>query len=134
MANSRLPKPLATNQSPSTTYSSQTNFKKPLFCRQFSNTVVDTTHRAAHEFEQRIKRIHPLDRATTISLPAVLQDIKTCKISLASGPDGLTMLHIRHLEPRGIKYLTDLYISLSLQSADIPARKKATKIPTPTQG
>ena len=63
-----------------------------------------------------------------------LQAIKACSNSVATGPDGLTMLHIKHLGPRGLQYLTHLF-TLSLRSADIPAIwKQAAIIPIPKAG
>ena len=44
------------------------------------------------------------------------------------------MLHLKHLGPRGLRFLTHLF-NLSLQSADIPSIwKRATLIPIPKAG
>jgi hypothetical protein len=40
--------------------------------------------------------------------------------STAAGPDGLTALHLKNMEPRGIAFLTDLF-NLSVANADLPA-------------
>jgi len=105
------------------------------FCRQFSNTVVHTSDRAARSFKRKVRRDHPLNHNTQgFSTNMVLQAIKACSNSIATGPNGLTMLHIKHLGPRGIQYLTDLF-TLSLRSADIPSIwRQATIIPIPKVG
>jgi hypothetical protein len=43
------------------------------------------------------------------------------------GPDGLTALHLKHLGPKGISYLTSLY-NLSMAGADLPAVWKTANI------
>ena len=95
------------------TFSSHTHTNKrkiaTAFCRQFSNTVVHTTDRAARAFKRKVVRDHPLDQHIPgFSTNMVVQAIKACSNSIATGPDGLTMLHIKHLGPQGISYLTHL--------------------------
>jgi hypothetical protein len=46
--------------------------------------------------------------------------IKLASNSTATGPDGLTSLHLKHLGPRGISYLTKLF-NLSVNSANLPS-------------
>ena len=47
--------------------------------------------------------------------------------STAVGPDGLNMLHLKHLGPLGLKYITALF-NASLRSADIPAIWKQANV------
>ena len=107
------------------TFSSHTHTNKrkiaTAFCRQFSNTVVHTADRAARAFKRKVVRDHPLDHNIPgFSTNMVVQAIKACSNSIATGPNGLTMLHIKHLGSRSISYLTHLY-TLSLRHADIPS-------------
>ena len=55
--------------------------------------------------------------------------IKASKTSKAEGPDGLTILYLKHLGPHAIKYLTALY-NLSVRNVEVPAVwKQAIIIP-----
>jgi hypothetical protein len=56
-----------------------------------------------------------------------LDAINAAKSSSATGPDGLTLIHLKHLGPRGVGYLTCLY-NLSVGNADLPAIWKAAII------
>ena len=46
--------------------------------------------------------------------------IKASRNSTAAGPNGITMLHLKHLGPLGIRFLTHLF-NLSVQAADFSA-------------
>jgi hypothetical protein len=46
--------------------------------------------------------------------------IRKSSCSTATGPDGLTTLHLKHLGPAGIGYLTDPF-NLSVKDAVVPA-------------
>jgi hypothetical protein len=78
---------------------------------------------------------HPLDHSFSPFLPAnTLDATLQSSTSTALGPDGLTSLHLKHLSPNGIAYLTDLY-NLSLAHANLPAIwKKANIVPIPKPG
>ena len=63
-----------------------------------------------------------------------MKALKQSSNSIDAGPDGLTMLHLKHLGPRGHAFLTQLF-NLSLQSADIKSIwKRATLITIPKAG
>ena len=60
--------------------------------------------------------------------------IKSMRNSTAVGPNGLNILHLKHLGPLGIKFLTRLF-NLSVRKADIPAIwRSATVLPVPKPG
>ncbi len=62
-----------------------------------------------------------LDRSFAPFTDAMTTDaIRATKNSTAVGPNGLTPLHLKHLGPNAIRYLTRLF-NLSVQNADIPA-------------
>jgi hypothetical protein len=65
---------------------------------------------------------------------ATADAIKQASNSTAAGRDGLTSLHLKHLGPRGISYLTKLY-NFSLNNANLPQIwKTAHMIPIPKPG
>jgi hypothetical protein len=53
--------------------------------------------------------------------------IAASKNSLATGPDGLTAIHLKNLGMQGIRYPTELF-NLPVGGADIPAMWKAALI------
>ena len=60
--------------------------------------------------------------------------IKRAKNSSAAGPDGLTMVHLKHFGPKALQFLTHL-CNLSVQWAEMPAVwKKALILPVPKPG
>ena len=84
---------------------------------------------------KNLKINNPLDRSfTPFSDSDVINAIKASKNLSAAGPNGLTMLHLKHLGSKGIRYLTHLY-NLSVRVADIPAIwKSARVVPVPKPG
>ena len=74
------------------------------------------------------------DNYTPFSTSDTIDAIKASKNSTAAGPNGITMLHLKHIGPLGIRYLTHLF-NLSVRAADIPALwKSADIIPVPKPG
>ena len=75
-----------------------------------------------------MKISNPLDRSySPFSEANTVDAIKACKNSTAAGPNGLTPLHLKHLGPLGIRYLTQLF-NLSVQAADIPSIWKCAHV------
>ena len=71
---------------------------------------------------------NPLDRSYSPFLESdVVDAIKACKNLSAAGPNGLTPLHMKHLGPLGICFLTRLF-NLSVQAADIPSIWKSAHV------
>ena len=105
------------------------------FCKQFTTTVPHTSDPAARRVKRQLLRDHPINHTLSIfTTERVVKAIKQSSNSIAAGPDGLTMLHLKHLGPRGLDFLTHIF-NLSLQSADIPSIwKRATLIPIPKAG
>ena len=66
----------------------------------------------------RHRRVDPSYR--TFDERGVTGAIKNASSSTAQGPDGLTMLHLRHLGPHGLAFLTELF-NLSVAGISIPA-------------
>jgi hypothetical protein len=77
---------------------------------------------------RNLRHKHPIDKSFAPFLPInTLEAINVAKISFATGPDGLTSIHLKHLGPRGVQYLTNLF-NLSVGNADLPAIWKAAVI------
>ena len=91
------------------------------FNRQYTS-VGD--HRQRPETRRVIRNLrhkHKLDPEFNPFTNTQTQDaIKQASNSTATGPDGLTSLHLKHLGPRGISYLTKLF-NLSVNSANLPS-------------
>ena len=132
---SRVPPP--PNQ-PITFGSSHLTLNREIACAfnlQFSNVVNHTPDQEWRRVKRRLDTTHPLDtNASPFSPEIVRRAILQSGNSRAAGPDGLTILHLKHLGPRGLAYLTRLY-NLSYNNADIPSIwKKAIVIPLPKPG
>ena len=100
------------------------------FCKQFTITFRHTSDSAVRRARHQILRDRPLDHDHTYSpftVHLVEKYIKKSSNFIAAGPDGLTMLHLKQLEPRDYEYLTNLY-SLSIHAIYIPSSWKRTTI------
>jgi hypothetical protein len=74
--------------------------------------------RAQHQIDPNFK---PFTSANT------LDAINAAKSLSATGPDGLTAIHLKHLGPKYIDFLTCLF-NLSVDSEDLPSVWKAATI------
>ena len=76
-----------------------------------------------------------LDRSfSPFAPPQVAEAIKRTKNSTAAGPNGITALHLKHLGPKGLRFLTRLF-TLSICDADIPVIwRSADIVPVPKPG
>ena len=105
------------------------------FFKRFTTTVRHTSEPAARRVRRHILRDHPLDHTfSPFTVCLVKKTIKESSNSIAAGSDGLIMLHLKHLWPRGYEELTSLN-NLSIQAANIPSIwKRATILPIPKVG
>ena len=105
------------------------------FCKQFTNPIPYHPSPQTRRTLRQIHKQHPLDHNTDVFTTAQVHDaIKNSSNSIASSPDGLTILHLRHIGPLGLQYLCRLY-NLSYRHAEIPAIwKQAIIIPLPKPG
>jgi hypothetical protein len=80
--------------------------------------------------QRKLHEDHPLDFNFSPFTPALTEEaIHKSSSSTATGPDGLTLLHLKHLGPAGIGYLTDLF-NLSVRDSVVPdVWKKALILP-----
>ena len=105
------------------------------FSEQFTTIVPHTSDPTARRVKRQLLRYHPIDHTlSAFTTEQVEKAIKQSNNSIATGPDGLAMLHLKHLGNGGHAILTHLF-NLSLQSADIPSIwKRAKLIPKPKAG
>ena len=73
------------------------------------------------------KRHRPNKDFTPFKDEEIYEAIKHSSNSTATGPDGITSLHLKHLGPKGKAYLTRLF-NLSVSRADIPAIWKSANV------
>ena len=104
------------------------------FCKQFASQVTHKSDPRTRKITRRYNSI-PLDPVFAPFTDTKVSDaIKASKTSTAVGPDGLTAVHLKHLGPRGIRYLTALY-NHSVSKSDLPALwKRANIIPIQKPG
>ena len=104
-----------------------------LFNKQYSSVVTHKSNKEARKITRRIKQLSRHD-APTATAEQTMKAIKASKPSKALGPDGISALHLKHIGPEGIKYLTRT-INLSLNQCKIPSIwKSSTIIPLPKPG
>ena len=116
--------PIIFNDKPHTKKQSISN----KFCKLYSRIDDYKDDKAARKIYKSLKVNNPLDRSYSPFTEADTVDaIKASKGSTAAGPNGLTMLHLKHLGPLGIRYLTRL-CNLSVQAADIPSIWKTAHV------
>ena len=98
------------------------------FCSQYSNVKEFKQDKESRRIYKNLKICNPLDRSyTPFSESDTIKAIKSSKNSPAAGPNDLTMLHLKHIGPLGVRYLTHLF-NLSMRAADIPAIWKSANI------
>ena len=98
------------------------------FCKQYANVKEFNQDKEARRIYKNLKICNPLDRSyTPFSEADTVDAIKASKNSPAAGPNDLTMLHLKHIGPFGIRYLTHLF-NLSVRAADIPAIWKSANV------
>ena len=99
------------------------------FCKQYSNVKEFKQDKESRRIYKNLKICNTLDRdCTPFSESDTIEAIKSSKSSPAAGPNDLTMLHLKHIGPLGVRYLTHLF-NLSMRAADIPAIWKSANIP-----
>jgi hypothetical protein len=95
------------------------------FCKLFTSTVRHKSDRKTRKIMRSLRAKHKLDTNFRPFTPLATRDaINASKNSSATGPDGLTAIHLKHIGPRAIAYLTELF-NLSVCSADLPSIWKA---------
>ena len=97
---------------------------------QYTNIRTHSSSKTSRLIQHKIHEAHKLNPNFRPFTPAdTVEAIKSAKNSTALGPDGFSTLHLKHLGPLAINYLTELF-NLSVANADLPAIwKQALVIP-----
>ena len=91
------------------------------FVKQYTNIVEYKPCKESRKIIKEIKFNNPLDDSyVPFDETSVIEAIKQSRGSPSAGPDNLTMIHLKHLGPSGIRYLTHLF-NLSVRGADLPS-------------
>ena len=100
------------------------------FTKQFTSVRPHTQDPELRRTLRRLHQVHQLDHTfSPFTQDGVIKAIRQSKSSTATGPDNLSILHLKNMGPSGIQYLTDI-CNLSINRAEIPDLwKKATIIP-----
>jgi hypothetical protein len=97
-----------------------------LLNKQFTSTRPHMSDKLMRQVVRKVKS-RPLDCQLSFCSAEVSKAIKRAKNSKASGPDGITVLHLKHLGPRGLDYLTAIF-NASIRHCSIPAIWKSSTI------
>ena len=98
------------------------------FCKHYVSVGNYQANRASRQIYRGLKVNNPLDRSLSMFSEADVKGaISRSKNSTAAGPNGLTILHLKHLGPVGIRFLTHLF-NLSVRGAELPAIWKAAHV------
>ena len=96
------------------------------FNKQFTTPRPHTTSQAYRTITKSIQN-RSLEDHPTITTTQVIKALKKAKNSKATGPDGITMIHLKHLGPKAIEHLTSTF-NLSISRSQIPAIWKTSII------
>ena len=98
------------------------------FNKQYTSVVRHQSSKNSRVISKSIKK-NELDENISFTPEQTWKAIKASKASKAAGPDNITNLHLKHLGPIGVSYLTKIF-NLSMTTSDIPdIWKKSVIIP-----
>jgi hypothetical protein len=95
------------------------------FNNQFTNLTKHKTSKINRQIDKEIRKL-PMD-STTVTPTEVQNAIKNSKTNNSSGPDNISIHHLKHLGPTAITCLTKLY-NLVLKDNTIPQIWKLSKV------
>ena len=96
------------------------------FNEQYSSVVRHTSSKLARRITKDSKQ-QSLSNASHYTPSQTQSAIKQSKSSKALGPDGISNIHLKHLGPAGIAYLTEIF-NLSVTQCQIPQIWKSSVI------
>ena len=96
------------------------------FNKQYSSVVRHTSTKTNRKVTKTMKKKN-LDNANQFSSEQTKEAIKKAKASKAAGPDNISTLHLKHIGPLGLNFLTDIF-NLSTATATIPTIWKTSTI------
>jgi hypothetical protein len=99
--------------------------KADQFTKQFTNTV---KHATRQTYRRLIRKINQIETTPmTITIDQTIAAIKATKNNNSTGPDDVSIRHLKHLGPTALKYMTRLF-NMTLNSNIIPQIWKLAKI------
>ena len=96
------------------------------FNKQYATVVRHVSNKESRHITNSIKA-QKTDDPKTFSPMQTKAAIKKAKASKAMGPDKIATIHLKHLGPKGLDYLTGIF-NLSVKHSQIPAIWKQSKI------
>src|SRR3984893_15375088 len=96
------------------------------FNRQFVNSTPHKTSSINSIIDRKTKHLTD-EELSQVNVEQAQQAIKSTKNSNSLGPDKTSILHLKHLGPIALQYLTDLF-NISVQNNTIPHIWKLAKI------
>ena len=98
------------------------------FNNQFSSVIRHKTSRTFRTITKQCRK-HSLSDSPAFNADQTRAAIKKCKSSKAIGPDGLSNLHMKHLGPLAVNYLTEIF-NISMSTSILPTIwKKSIIVP-----
>ena len=95
------------------------------FNKQFTNTVPHTSNKTNRTID---KQVHKLPKTTFIlTTSEISAAIRNSKNNNSTGPDGISIRHLKHIGPLGLTYLTNTF-NLALNTNTIPHMWKLANI------
>ena len=95
------------------------------FNKQFTNTVPHTSNKTNRKID---KQVHKLPKTTFIlTTSEISAAIRKSKNNNSTGPDGISIRHLKHIGPLGLTYLTNTF-NLALNTNTIPHMWKLANI------
>ena len=97
------------------------------FNKQYSSVVHHKSSKESRKIKKEILKNKLSDEAQLYCDNETKEAIKKSKNSKAIGPDKISNLHLKHLGPKGIAYLTKIF-NLSIKTSQIPSIWKTSLI------
>ena len=99
-----------------------------LFNKQFTSPKPHSTSEQHRVIQREISK-RGLDNGTFFTVAAVEEAIGAAKSSKAAGPDGITVIHLKHLGSEALWYRTKIF-NISISTCTLPSIwKQSTKVP-----
>ena len=97
------------------------------FNKQFSSVIAHKSSKSARRMKKEIRKNSLNASSQQYTAQQTKEAIKLAKASKALGPDGISTVHLKHLGPAGLQYLTDIF-NISVKKGQIPAIWKTSVI------
>ena len=95
------------------------------FNNQFVKVANNPTHKSYRKITREVRKINSSE--FIITHEQLIKAIKDSKNKNSTGPDNINIKHLKHLGPRALDYLLNIYI-LTISTNEIPSIWKTAKI------